>query len=50
MMFFVFGLLNIGLPAAAGYAAAAFAWLYGMNMVLAWSRIPRAIRKAVAGR
>jgi hypothetical protein len=29
------------------FAALAFCWLYGMNLVLALLRIPRAIRKAV---
>jgi hypothetical protein len=50
MVFFIFGALDDGLSGGARYATAAFGGLYGVNMVLAWSRVPRAIRKAVAGR
>jgi hypothetical protein len=37
-----------GLSGGLKYAAGAFAWLYGMNIVLALRRAPTAIRKAVA--
>ncbi|SDD52624.1 hypothetical protein SAMN05444678_11521 [Sphingomonas sp. YR710] len=48
-IFFVFGLANGGAVGATKYAAFAFVWLYGMNMFLAWGRIPRLIRRAVEG-
>ncbi|NML06194.1 hypothetical protein [Sphingomonas sp. G-3-2-10] len=47
VMFFGFGAADGGVVKGVKYAAFAFGWLYGMNMVLAWLRIPRAIRKAV---
>ncbi len=46
-MFFTFGAADGGLTKGLKYAAFCFGWLYGMNMLLAWIRIPRAIRKAV---
>lgn len=47
-MFFVFVLaasrdVSLGVK----IATFTFCWLYGMNMLLAWLRIPRAIREAV---
>lgn len=49
-IFFPFGFTNDGVAGAAKYATFAFLWLYGGNMLLAWIRIPRAIRKAVRAR
>jgi hypothetical protein len=46
-MFFFFGLASDGLPGGLKYAFGAFAWLYGMNVLLALARVPSAIRKAV---
>ncbi len=46
-MFFFFGLAGGGLVDGVKYAASAFAWLYGMNVLLPLARVPRAIRKAV---
>ncbi|WP_404482229.1 hypothetical protein [Novosphingobium sp. BL-52-GroH] len=46
-IFFLFGFANDGVAGSARYATFAFLWLYGGNMLLAWIRIPRAIRKAV---
>lgn len=46
-MFFAFGAADGGFAKGIKYAAFCFGWLYGMNMILAWLRIPRAIRKAV---
>ena len=46
-MFFAFGAADGGLIQGLRYAAFCFGWLYGMNMILAWLRIPRAIRKAL---
>jgi hypothetical protein len=45
-MFFAGGLVE-GVAEGLKFAAIAFGWLYGMNMLSAWARIPRAIRKAV---
>ena len=42
-----FGFLNDGLNGAARYSVFAFGWLYGMNMLLAWVRIPHIIAKAL---
>ena len=42
----MFGLLGEGLLGGAKLAAGAFAWLYGMNILLAVIRVPLAIRKA----
>ena len=50
VMFFAFGVAVGGLIKGISYAAFAFGWLYGMNMVLAWARIPRMIRNAVENR
>jgi len=47
LMFFFFGLAGGGLLGGIKYAAGVFAWLYGMNLVLAFVRVPNAIRKAV---
>ena len=44
---FTFGLVGGGLSHGLQFAAFAFGWLYGMNLVLAFWRVPRAIRKAV---
>jgi hypothetical protein len=48
-MFFLFGLAGGGLAGALKFAALAFGWLYGMNVVLALGRVPGSIRKAVGG-
>jgi hypothetical protein len=42
-----FGLADGGLSGGLKFAAGAFAWLYGMNILLALGRVPSAIRKAV---
>ncbi len=47
-LFFVFEFGFNGTIQAIQFAAFAFSWLYGGNMVLAWARIPRAIRRAVS--
>ena len=47
LMFFLVGFAGGGLWGGIKYAAGTFAWLYGMNLVLAFVRVPRAIRKAV---
>ena len=51
-LFAAFIVFFVGLAGGVGqglkFAAIAFGWLYGMNMLLAWARAPRAIRKAVA--
>ncbi len=47
-MFFAFASIGEGIAAGARIALLAFAWLYGANMVLAWARIPLAVRKAVS--
>ena len=47
VFFFVFTVFGNGLLMALGIAALAFSWLYGMNMLLAWIRVPHAIRKAI---
>jgi hypothetical protein len=44
---FFFGLAAGSLAGGLKYAAGVFAWLYGMNVLLALARVPRAIRKAV---
>jgi hypothetical protein len=46
-IFFGFGALSEGLSRGLIYAALAFGWLYGMNIVLAHLRVPCAIRKAL---
>ncbi|HTG78690.1 MAG TPA: hypothetical protein VL553_03725, partial [Sphingomicrobium sp.] len=45
-MFFAFGLPD-GVTSGLKLAGLAFGWLYGGNMVLAWTRIPIAIRRAI---
>lgn len=47
VMFFGFGTLDGGIPSGLRYAAFAFSWLYGMNILLAYLRVPRAIRNAI---
>lgn len=49
LMFFLFGFAGGGLLVGVKYAVGIFAWLYGMNLVLAYLRVPHAIRKAVTG-
>ena len=49
-MFFAFGIAAGGLLGGIQFAALAFGWLYGMNILLALVRVPRAIRKAVRAR
>lgn len=44
---FFFGLADDGLSGGLKFAAGAFAWLYGMNVLLALGRVHRAIREAV---
>jgi hypothetical protein len=44
---FVVGLGGGGLSGGLQYGAGAFAWLYGMNVLLALGRVPPAIRRAV---
>ncbi|HEY0312221.1 MAG TPA: hypothetical protein VGC56_06965 [Allosphingosinicella sp.] len=44
---FFFGFADDGLSGGLKFAAGAFAWLYGMNILLALVRVPSAIRKAV---
>jgi hypothetical protein len=46
-LFFSAGFGSAGLVRGFQYAALALGWLYGGNMVLAWTRIPRLIRRAV---
>jgi hypothetical protein len=45
---FVLGLAGGGVLLGFKVGAAAFAWLYGMSVLLALFRVPAAIRKAVA--
>jgi hypothetical protein len=49
-LFLIFGFGFNGTTQSIQFAAFAFGWLYGGNMVLAWVRIPRAIRRAVSER
>jgi hypothetical protein len=49
VMFFLFGLAFEGVTGGLKYALFAFGWVYGMNLVIAWARIPKAIRNAVQG-
>lgn len=44
---FFFGLASGGLSGGLKLGAAAFAWLYGMNILMALVRVPSSIRKAV---
>lgn len=46
---FAFGLSDGGMLRGFRFAAVGFTWLYGMNMLLAWVRVPRAIRLAILG-
>jgi hypothetical protein len=48
-MAFFFGLAGDGLSRGVKFAVGAFAWLYGMNILLALARVATAIRKAVTG-
>jgi len=45
VMFFVFGWLDGGLIGGLKFAALAFGWVYGMNLLLALMRVPSKIRK-----
>ena len=47
LMFFFFGVAGGGLLSGLKWAAVVFAWLYGMNVLLALLRVPWAIRKTV---
>jgi hypothetical protein len=47
LMFFFFGVASGGFWVGVKWAVGIFAWLYGMNIVLALARVPNAIRKAV---
>jgi hypothetical protein len=47
LMFFFFGLADGGFLGGLEWAAGVFAWLYGMNVLLALARVPWAIHKAV---
>ncbi|THD38181.1 MAG: hypothetical protein E7773_00005 [Sphingomonas sp.] len=49
LMFFLAGFGAGGLLGGVKYAAGAFAWLYGVNLVLALVRVPHAIRRSVTG-
>lgn len=44
----LFGLAGDGLLGGLAYGAGVFAWLYGMNILMAFIRVPSAIRNAVA--
>jgi hypothetical protein len=46
-MFFTAGSAGGNLSRGIMLAVFAFCWLYGMNMLLAWVRIPRLIRKTI---
>ena len=46
-MFFAFGLAGGGFLDGLKFASFSFGWLYGMNLVLAFARIPSLIRKAL---
>jgi hypothetical protein len=45
-MFFAFGLADGGVIGGLKLATLAFAWIYGMNVLLTLVRVPRLIRKA----
>jgi hypothetical protein len=47
-MMFAFVSIVEDIAAGARFALPTFAWLYGANMVLAWARIPLAVRRAVS--
>ena len=44
-MFFAFGALDGSFAGGLKFAALAFGWIYGMNVLLALVRVPRKIRK-----
>ena len=46
-IFACFGFAARGFSGAIEFTAFAFSWLYGMNMLLAWTRVPRLIGKAM---
>jgi len=50
IVFFVVGVASEGVLRGLQFAAFAFAWLYGMNILLARARVPGAIRSATSGR
>ena len=45
-MFFLFGIQCGGVFSGLKYAGIAFGWIYGMNLLLAFVRVPSAIKKA----
>ena len=45
---FFFGFADDGITGGLRLAAGAFAWLYGGNLILAFARVPVAIRKAAS--
>jgi hypothetical protein len=47
MIFFLIGLTNGGLLQGLCIGAVVFGWLYGTNLLLAFARVPRIIRKTV---
>ena len=49
IMFFSVGMLDGGIPNGLKIGTFAFCWVYGMNLFLAYFRVPRAVRKAVKG-
>lgn len=49
-IFFLFGPAGGGAKHGIGFAAFAFGWLYGMNLLLALARVPRLIRRTLSGR
>lgn len=48
LMFLLFGLANGGLLSGLKFAIAVFSWVYGMNVVLAYIRVPSAIERVAA--
>ena len=48
LMAFFFGLAGDGLAGGLKFAAGAFAWLYGINVLLALVRVPSGIRRVVS--
>jgi len=49
LMFLIFVSTVEDIATGSKFALLAFAWLYGGNMILAWGRVPFAIRKALNG-
>jgi hypothetical protein len=47
LMFFFFGLASGGLSSGFLYTVGVFAWIYGMNVILALGRVPWAVRRAL---